>query len=319
MKKQKHLTIPIIVIMAIMAACTGVTDPLSVKDTNADSQSENSYITPTEHETVEPSLEPVPTYFIDPNVEEYPQLIHPAKEWLSKGYLDYPFNLNDYSYRDHEDYNKAYESVRFYIPQEALEQAATEDLVRLVGHMPKYPPNAYEFPSYYIENISSWFNAVDEMRTREDFPKVLLESYIKSEFMPVRSFEDSKQQFDYDVEAYAREREILSKEIFLACNSTFNRMDDEMRRRTLEAVMEKIEIRQREEFKYINSVSGFFAYVNELQNYGHDEHISRDDGTMEYISSPPVGSKWYDYIAQTLQDDEIIEYIESFWNGRYVP
>ncbi len=318
MKKQKYLTIPVIVIMASLTACTGTADSLSVKDTNA-SQSENSYNTPTEHETVEPTLEPVPTYFNDPNVEEYPQLIHSAQEWLSKGYLDYPFSLNDYSYRDQEDYNKAYESVRFYIPQEALEQAATEDLVRLVGQMPKYPPNAYNFPSYYIKSISSWFNAVDEMRTREDFPKVLLESYIKSEFMPVRSFEDSKRQLEYDAEANAREREILSQEIFLACNSTFDRMDDEMRRRTIEAVMEKIEIRQREEFKYVNSVSGFFAYVNELQNFGHDEPISRDDGTIEYVSLPPVGSKWYDYIAQTLQDDEIIEYIDSFWDGRYVP
>jgi hypothetical protein len=319
MKKKKLLTTSVIVFMAIMTACKGVADPLSEKDTNADSHSENDCITPTKYETIKPSIEPVPTYFNDPNVEEYLGLIHSAKEWLSKGYLDYPFSLNDYSYRDQEDYKEAYESVRFYIPQEALEQAATEDLVQLVGRMPKYPPNAYDFPSYYIETISSWFNAVDEMRTREDFAKVLLESYIKSEFMQMRSFEDSKQQFEYNVETSTREREILSKEIFLACNSTFDRMDDEMRRRTIEAVMEKVEIRQKEEFKYINSVSGFFAYVNELQNFEHEERISQDDETIEYRTIPPVGSKWYDYIAQTLQDDEIIEYIDSFWNGRYLP
>ncbi|MCL1806104.1 MAG: hypothetical protein FWG31_00195 [Oscillospiraceae bacterium] len=254
--------------------------------------------------------------------KEYPQYIFSEEAWFAKGFIDFPFALHDYSYREDKENFPTDElkimhgNLRYFIPQGALKKASTAELLRLVPQVQGYHYILYNFQGGYLLNLSRSFNAIEEMVAREDFPEVLLDVYIKEELKPRLIFEDSKQQEEHDESLFIQENDIVLKEVLLASNNVFDRMDDEMRQRTIEAVMEKIDIRQREEFSHYRSISGFFAYVSELQYFWHGYW---DEELQEHVTPPPPGSKWYAYIKDTLKDDELTGYIDSFWRYRYNP
>jgi hypothetical protein len=264
-------------------------------------------------------IEPIFEFTWQYNFSKFPHAVYSADEWFKAGGIVlpfYPFDLND-------GVTGTERLVRFVIPHEVLEQASTDDIVHLLG-MYNASPSMFNYPSYLLDYLINNFNSINEMLTRTDFAEVLLENYIKIEFMPWREFDDTNEQFNYELEMSGWNGGISTREIFLACNNTFDQMNDEMRHRTLEAVMEKAGIR-RESRMYIvenkpyvcgeilygdRSESPFFEYIIELQ---YKENFVWCEENQERVPLLPVGSRWYDYIFQTVQDDELIEYVMDIY------
>jgi hypothetical protein len=257
---------------------------------------ESAILTPTQTEADSPAPAKDFKKLYQKYYEQSPDSAYSVEEWLANdGRLDFPFDLR-------EDTSKLQMSevfTRFYVPKEALERAATEDLLRVSKLWPMTKYYFYNFPSYYLDFLLTGFNATEELVGRLDLAEVVLDTYIEDEFMTVCSFDDTEQQTAYNKECYIRENGIVLEEVLLAGNEVFDQMDDEMRQQTLDAVREKMELRQSGKFLCHDSSSGFFAYIIEL----HDT----------------TGSRWYDYIAETLQDNELIEQLDDlgvyhYWN-----
>lgn len=229
--------------------------------------------------------------------EESPHVVYSADEWLKDdGRLDFPFDLDE----DTSQMQWSESFSRFYIPKEALEAARTEDLLEVIKLWPYAKYFLYNYPSYYLEYLCTGFNATDELLTRLDLAEILLSTYIEDEFMPENTFDNNNKQMAYNDECSTRENGIVLCEILLATDMVFEQMDDDMRHSTLNAVIDKIGMRDSEEYPYLklSARSGFFAHVIELRD--------------------STGSKWYDYIINTYHKNETIVNLinsdfHSFW------
>lgn len=227
--------------------------------------------------------------------EACPEAAYPAEAWLSAdGKLDFPFALEEPVPNASRDEMFA----RFYIPGEALKQAETKDLLRLVKLYPSSGLTAfslYNYPSHYLDFVTQTFNAVDELYGRKDFAKMLLQVYAAEEMLPAQSFDDKEEQAAYERERNACANGIMLLETMLAQDVVFEELDDGQRRQVLEEVTAKDGIRENDD-RY-GRCSGFFASVMEQHEAG--------------------GSKWYDYIEESGAEWEA--YLDKYWENHYWP
>lgn len=227
--------------------------------------------------------------------EACPEAAYSAAEWLSAdGRLDFPFVLEEPVPNASRDEMFA----RFYIPEEALKQAETKDLLQLVKRYPRSGLTAfylYNEPSHYLDYVTQTFNAVDEFYSRKDFAETLLQTYMAEEMLPAQSFADKEEQTAYDKERNAGANGIMLLEVMLAQDVVFEELDDGQRRQVLEEVIAKDRIRENDDC--YGGCSGFFAYIKEL----HDAD----------------GNKWYDYIAES--EPEWAIYLNEYWENHYWP
>lgn len=227
--------------------------------------------------------------------EACPEAAYPAEAWLSAdGRLDFPFALEEPLPNASRDEMFA----RFYIPEDALQQAETTDLLRLVKLYPRSGLTAYylyNYPSHYLDYVTQTFNAVDALYGRKDFAGTLLQVYTAEEMLPMHSFDDKEEQTAYDKERNACANGIMLLEIMLAQDAVFEELSDGQRRQVLEAVLAKDTIREND--GGYGRCSGFFASVKELHEAG--------------------GSKWYDYIAES--GPEWTVYLDEYWESHYWP
>lgn len=226
--------------------------------------------------------------------EQSPEAAYSADEWLASGQLQYPFDLQE----DTSQMQTAEMFARFYVPQEALTQAKTEELVYLCAMWPMTIYSFYNYPSHYLEFLTDNFNAADNLTKREDLAEVVLDLYEKENFLQDITFANREEQMEYKQEAYVCERRIVLEEILLASNSSFEQMDEEMRERTLVAVLEKIKSRESGEVIGGYTTSGFLAYICEQHADGNSE--------------------WYNYIMTKFPDSELISDLERFEEGTWL-
>lgn len=265
MRKQKHIFVWLITAALLLSACGG-----GLKQEQPDRDYQICY-------------------------EACPDAAYPAEAWFSAdGKLDFPFVLEEPLPNASRDEMFA----RFYIPGDALKQAETTDLLRLVKLYPGSGLTAfslYNYPSYYLDFVMQTFNAVDELYGRKDFAETLLQVYAEEEMLSARSFDDKEEQAAYEKERSACANGVMLLEIMLAQDAVFENLEDGQRRQVLEAVIAKDKIRKNDE-RY-GRCSGFFASVMELHEAGE--------------------SKWYDYIAES--GTEWTVYLDEYWESHYWP
>lgn len=218
-------------------------------------------------------------------VELCPDCVYSAGEWLSEdGHLVLPFDEN--AKTEHDD-DLDYKFGRYYIPEEALKAASTEDLLSICTDTYfAMEVIAFERLDYQVTNLASNLNAVDAVFAREDFAKALLQAYQEDTLDP----QEAGMQKEYK-NTYA----VITEELFLARNEVFDQMTDEMREETLSEVMKKLELIESGEYYYFSyGGSCFFYYVKDLY----------DDGN----------GKWYEYLEE--HHPEYLEYCEHSVNYR---
>jgi hypothetical protein len=218
--------------------------------------------------------------------EENPQDVYSAEEWMAKGYLDFPFDPFDLTIDPFPS------SAKYYIPEEALKQADTADLLRIMLYTP-YSVYIFNEPSHYLPSMQYNYNVTEELLNREDFAEVLLEVYENYEFMPWHKVENGSQSH-YDIKMSAHNTAVGSMEAMLGYNITFEDMSDEMRQRTVEAVAEKAEITQdcrsgcTDDQPYIDGeiLYSYQPPFNDTPFFARIKELQKSD----------VGSRWHEYL-----------------------
>lgn len=193
-----------------------------------------------------------------------------STEWLiAEKELQFPFDLE----------TEVYMPERHVVPEEALQVATTESLLRAVkqytDHFTTYL--FYNLPSDYLV-AAERFNAAGELEQREDVAEVLLTVY--------------------EEENLEKEDEIVLEEIFLAANFVFEQTDEEMRKQILEAVMEKVQMR-RVGTDTADHPCGFFAYITEMKDTD--------------------ASLWYAYIMEESSNTSAKACLEDYESITYWP
>ena len=222
---------------------------------------------------------------------ESPESAYAAEEWISEdGHLDFPFDRDE----DTAGRSRAENQTRYYIPVKALEQASTEELLRMTKEMlPPQHYHLYNMPSYFLGMMQSRFNIIDALVNRADFAQVLLAAYTADAYIPLIAVEQM------GADGGTREGEIVLEEIMLSGDAVFDQLNEDERQQALTAVLEKEAARASGAYFCANETSSFFAHVYEQYEEG--------------------GSKWYDYIVEERKGGDAIRYLEDYiWSGWFM-
>lgn len=242
------------------------------------------------------------THLVQKAYEKYyaecPEAAYSVADWLGPdGIIGFPFD-----WRDTLEMSNPEREVIYYVPQEALDRATTEDLVELlVGYDHRSRFDIYNFISYYWDYVLNNFNVAEELISRESLAEDVLKAYQKDNFLIKSSFGDAAKQKAYDEQCYDQFNKIGLEEIILATNLAFDQMDDEMRKATIEEALNKVEERLSGKFKcsyglangedgFGEMPSGFFAYIVEMEE--------------------STGSKWYRFMQENGYD-ELVEKLDG--------
>lgn len=232
--------------------------------------------TPAETKTDQNTEETVDIFGLDGNrlyntrIEAFPDCVYSAEEWLSDdGSLKLPFDEKEKT--EHDD-NLDFKFGRYYIPEEAIKAASTEDLLGICTDT-CFAKEVICFDRFdlQVQSLANKLNAVDAVFARDDFAEVLLQAYQEDTLAPAEAA--------YNEETNASACAVITEELFLARNEVFDQMTDEMREKTLSEVMKKQELIESGEYDYsIYNSSCFLCYAEELHNAG--------DG------------RWYEYLEE---------------------
>lgn len=198
-----------------------------------------------------------------------------ADEWMNDaGELLYP-------YENDKDRMEGIENIlaSLYMPEEVLKKASTEELLHVVcdGWLSTHATSAilFNLPSEYVANSMSRNQAANELIVRNDMVKVLLEDYTLKSYIKGNEYSD---------EAAFALNQIQFEEIILASNHAYVQMNDSMKEKVINAVLEKVSYMESQQYYTGNLKTGFFTYIKEEQENG--------------------GSYWYEYLCEN--EDEIV-------------
>lgn len=138
------------------------------------------------------------------------------------------------------------------IPDDIFEVATTEELFYLTFEWAYKitDPYFYDFASYYINYIYSWFNGLHELLTRPDLGEFLISEYRKMEYISADKAltEDER-----------RMRHMMAlTEILLALDSTYDDLNDSQRLEIVSEIFYKSRSRDS-----ISEYSRFFYFLQE--------------------------------------------------------
>ena len=229
-----------------------------------------------------PSPIPVPTEIPHRSYQDYYEensdMVYPAEKWLADGKLTVPFTGEEM---------QAVQSLEeqftmYYIPEEALKAATTEDIIRVACDWPFAQYNAYSSPSEYLKFITDNWNGMDELLRREDLVSALLNEYKSSGFYVKSGLpEDPVEALEYKKKAFHEENTVVLMEILLATDEAFERVTSGQREGVLASILYKMEVRETKSFLASEKVNGFFTYIKE---------------------NSVQGNKWYTYLTEERAD-----------------
>ena len=205
-------------------------------------------------------------------------MVYPAEKWLADGKLTVPFTGEEM---------QAVQSLEeqftmYYIPEEALKAATTEDIIRVACDWPFAQYNAYSSPSEYLKFITDNWNGMDELLRREDLVSALLNEYKSSGFYVKSGLpEDPVEALEYKKKAFHEENTVVLMEILLATDEAFERVTSGQREGVLASILYKMEVRETKSFLASEKVNGFFTYIKE---------------------NSVQGNKWYTYLTEERAD-----------------
>lgn len=192
-----------------------------------------------------------------------------ADEWMDdKGELLFPYESN-------KDMMKGIENIlaSLHMPEGVLKEASTEELLRVIceGWLSTHAtsPLLFNLPSEYVANSMARNQATNEFMRRSDMLNVLVEDYLQRCYI---------HDDEYSDEATFALNQIQFEEIILASNYVYAQMDDSMKEKVINAVLEKVSYMESGKYYTGDLASGFFTYIIEAQNNG--------------------GSYWYTYICE---------------------
>ncbi len=196
-----------------------------------------------------------------------------SEDWINEdGKLLFPYENNEELMRGIDNI-----LASLYMPQEVLEKASTEDLLKVVcdGWLSTYAtsPTLYNNASEYIAYCTKTNQAANELIQRSDMAKIVYKdycnrSYIEGGFSEEAAFELNKLQFE---------------EIVLGSNHAFLMLDDSTRKKVLTEILEKNEDIESGDYYLSGLKSGFFSMIEEEYNNGNSE--------------------WYSYICENNLDE----------------
>lgn len=229
---------------------------------------------------------------------EEPWSDHTAEEWLQDGNtLAFPHDI--YDLKQAPQWPSEEWFAYYHVPQEALTAANTESLLQAVA----------DFGSAYFWGkgcyIPDWwdymrraFNGTEELMARKDFVEAVLTRYEEETYMPLLADSlDEEEAAAYKEQMHRQTQRVITEEMLLATDEAFEQADAETRSRILEAVQEKAEYLQNEEYD-ISTYPAFLAYV--VQNHAYAE-----------------GSKWYDFIMEESTAEELKTCMEEMGETTY--
>lgn len=203
-----------------------------------------------------------------------------ADEWMNdENELLFPYENN-------RDKMSGIENIlaSLYMPDEVLEKASTNELLRVVceGWLSTYATSAslFNLPSQYVANSMARNQASNELIRRSDMVNVLIEDYSQKCYAEGNEYSDT---------AAFIVNQIQFEEIILASNHAYAQMDDNMKQKVINAVLEKVACIESEQYYTGDLVSGFFTYIMEEQTNG--------------------GSYWYTYICEN-EIDTALKYLD---------
>ncbi len=215
------------------------------------------------------------------------------EEWLGEdGHLYYPFDQDE----DTSDWQWSDVKARYVIPEQALENAQTIDLVTVCNDASTSiysPASLYNDAAQMLYNFLQ-FNAASELLERDDMARTVLEVYKDSDYVLTEDISEAEGDGITAEEAVSVETAIVRMELFLASDEAFDQMTDEEKMDTLDAILEKYEHAQSGEY-YVSRKSAFASLVCELGN---------TDYGSEYYDYLWEGSKWYDYIQELAETED---------------
>lgn len=273
-------------------------DMVSEEDSNADSveasntDSTEASNTASAEERTQLETEPYYAEYVSDYDELFSEAMYSAEEWFNEeGKLEFPFDLQITL----TDIPVEEKFAIFYIPQEAMDAASTEELFNILKRIPMTRAQIYEHPSDFLNFLSGRFNVTNECLCREDLAETVLACYQSDMFM-VKVNSDGEDASEQMSEGLRQESAILLQEVILATDLAFDQMDDTMRMETIEAVEIKRRMRKQGIFECSSSSDGFYGYIGEMMYRGY-------------------GSKWYDYIRDQVPDNEqMLELIDNYFH-----
>ncbi len=209
--------------------------------------------------------------------ERAPEYAYSAEQWLASGKFDYPFDI----YEDTGDMQWRELHARFYVPDEALEQAETYDILQAVKKYPLVSYYGHQEARCVLDAYLGRINMGLYLFTRDDFVTTLLDDYSKSHFL--------RNGIEKEV-GQIQDKGIILEEVMLATDQVYIQMSDEMKKQTIEEVFEKLEERSSGDYYCYDNVSYFFSSICEQYTY------SGSSMWYDYLSSEEFGGKYDEYI-----------------------
>lgn len=191
------------------------------------------------------------------------------QDWMNdRGELLYPYEKNKDNLRGIEN-----TLASLYMPEDVLKKASSEELLKVVcdGWLSTYATSAilFNLPSEYVANSTARNQAANELIKRADMIDVIIEDYINKCYVKGNT---------YSEEAMFILNQIQFEEIVLGSNHAYLQMDNNVREKVLDAILEKVSCIESKEYYTGDLVSGFFTYIIEEETNG--------------------GSYWYTYICE---------------------
>lgn len=178
------------------------------------------------------------------------------------------------------------------VPEEILALMTTEELFDMVFDW-SYgitSPYIYNFPSYYIDYIYDWFNAMPELLERDDLGDLLITKYHSMEYMAPS---------DSDTEEQLRERDKMAMiEILLALDSVYDDLDDSERTDIVNELYAKSKNRTTR-----TDYSGFFLLLQQKdweENSGLSVYDSEGNPEQDYYNKD---WNWCTFINENCSED----------------